>query len=294
MSNRQSPITNHQSPITNHQSPITNHQSPITNHQSPITNHQSQTTFPLASILYPLFARDMGIATAVTYLMRRLGAYIVLLPALPSTYLYPIFAEKVWIFAGRPNTLSPMKDVTLILQQIQEGRAEASADLFPAVYAELRRLATAKMSHERVDHTLSSTALVHEAYVRLVDTDTVRHWDSRAHFFSAAAEAMRRILIDHARQKLATKRGGDLQRHAASDDLAVLPADPAMLIDLNEAIERLEASDAESAEMLKLVLFAGSSVAEAGRLLGMTRDVAYGHWDYIRSWFAVHFDGSVA
>lgn len=187
-----------------------------------------------------------------------------------------------------------MKDVTLILQRIQQGNNWASADLFPAVYDELRRLAAGKISQERVDHTLSATALVHEAYVRLVDTDTVQHWDSRAHFFSAAAEAMRRILVDHARGKLALKRGGGIERQPLSNDVVQLPADSSLLLDLNEAVSQLEQNDRESAELVKLVLFAGLSVAEAGRMLGMTRDVAYRHWDYVRSWFKVHYNSSIA
>jgi RNA polymerase sigma factor (TIGR02999 family) len=183
-----------------------------------------------------------------------------------------------------------MKDVTLILQQIEQGQDQAVEDLFPAVYAELRRLAAGKMSMERVDHTLSATALVHEAYVRLVDTDTVRNWDSRAHFFSAAAVAMRRILVDHARRKMAVKRGGDLNRQALCDDLTLPPTDPSLLLDLNEAVDRLEQADAQAAELLKLVLFAGLSVSKGGRILGMSERIAYRHWDYIRSWYAVHVE----
>lgn len=194
-------------------------------------------------------------------------------------------------FVGR---LGFMKDVTLILQRIQEGQNQASKDLFPAVYEELRRLAAGKMRMERVDHTLSATALVNEAYIRLVDTDTVRHWDSRAHFFSAAAESMRRILVEHARKKMRLKRGGHLDRQDLGDDLAMLPADPALMLDLNEAVDRLEKADTQAAELLKLVLFAGLSVAEAGGMLGMTRDVAYRHWDYIRSWSVVHIGSSNA
>lgn len=186
-----------------------------------------------------------------------------------------------------------MKDVTLILQRIQDGQIEASQDLFAAVYDELRRLAAGKMRLEKVDHTLSATALVHEAYVRLVDTDTVREWNSRGHFFTAAAEAMRRILVDHARKKKAQKRGGALYRHSLEVDLTMVPADPDLLLDVHEAVDRLEEADQEAADLLKLVLFAGLSVAEAGRMLDMTRDVAYRHWDYIRSWFVVHVSSSV-
>ena len=195
---------------------------------------------------------------------------------------------RAWHVFKSQAKLDPMKDVTLILQRIQEGQSQASENLFPTVYDELRRLAAGKMSFERADHTLSATALVHEAYVRLVDTETVQHWDSRAHFFSAAAEAMRRILVDHAAKRKALKRGGDMQRQEIGDGLPALPADPDVLLDLNVAVDRLEETDAQAAELLKLLLFAGLSVAEAGRMLGMSRDVAYGHWDYLRRWFAVH------
>ncbi len=184
-----------------------------------------------------------------------------------------------------------MKDVTLFLRRIQEGHANGD-DLFPAVYDELRRLASGKMTLERPDHTLSATALVHEAYVRLVDTDTVRHWNSRGHFFTAAAEAMRRILVEHARKKMAAKRGGGRHRQALADDVTVLPADPVLLLDLNDAVDQLEKADAQAAELLKLLLFAGLSVAEGGRMLGMSNKIAYRHWDYIRAWFALHFDNA--
>ncbi|QDU89111.1 ECF sigma factor [Pirellulimonas nuda] len=182
-----------------------------------------------------------------------------------------------------------MTDVTQILQQIDQGDSNARTELYPAVYEELRRLAAAKLSHERADHTLSSTALVHEVYLRLVGFDAERRWDSRAQFFSAAAEAMRRILVDHARQRLALKRGGSMKRASGLGDLAGLTADPATLIDLHEAIDRLAETDEQAAEMLKILVFAGLSVAEAGRSMGLSRKVAYRHWDYIRSWFAVHY-----
>lgn len=183
-----------------------------------------------------------------------------------------------------------MKDVTLILQRIQKGQLEASEGLFPAVYDELRRLAAAKMKHERADHTLSSTALVHEAYVRLVDTDSVREWNCRGHFFSAAAEAMRRILVDHARKKNAVKRGGGLQCGNSLSELSTLPPDLSLLLDLDDALRRLEQEDPQSAELVKLVLFAGTTVSEGGQMLGLSRDVTYRQWEFIRRWFAVHCD----
>lgn len=187
-----------------------------------------------------------------------------------------------------------MKDVTLLLQRIQDGQAQATEELFPVVYDELRRLASSKMSAERLDHTLSATALVHEAYVRLVDHETAKHWPSRTHFFSTAAEAMRRILVDHARKKIALKRGGDMRRHSGCENLPSLPSDPGVMLDLNEAVDRLAETDQQAAELLKLLLFAGLSVAEAGRMLQMSRKVAYRHWEYIRSWFAVNYGATVS
>jgi RNA polymerase sigma factor (TIGR02999 family) len=180
-----------------------------------------------------------------------------------------------------------MSDVTLILQSIEQGNGQATADLFPLVYAELRRMATGQMASERVDHTLSATALVHEAYVRLVDVNKASGWQSRRHFFSAAAEAMRRLLIEHARRRQRTKRGGDGRRIEADDLTAELPVDPDLLLDLDDSIACLTAEDPELAELVKLRLFVGLSTGEAGRLLGMSRRTAYRNWDYVRSWFAL-------
>lgn len=180
-----------------------------------------------------------------------------------------------------------MRDVTLILQRIEQGSGAATEDLFPLVYDELRRIAARKMSSERSDHTLSATSLVHEAYVRLVDVEALGAWKSRRHFVAAAAEAMRRILIDHARKNSAAKRGGGCTQIDA-DLEARTTTDPDLLLDLNEGLERLANEDAEAAELVKLRLFAGLSVAEAGELLGMSRSAAFRNWEYVRSWFDVY------
>ena len=180
-----------------------------------------------------------------------------------------------------------MTDATEILEQIEQGQPQASERLLPLVYKELKRLAASRMLLERPDHTLQATALVHEAYLRLVDTERVQRWESSAHFFSAAAEAMRRILIDHARGRATQKRGGERQRVSDDHLVASLSADPDLLLDIDMAIESLAADEPQMAELVKLRLFAGLSIGEAGQLLGMSRATAYRNWDFVRSWFAV-------
>ena len=143
------------------------------------------------------------------------------------------------------------------------------------------------MASERPDHTLQATALVHEAFLRLVDTDRVQRWDSRGHFFAAAAEAMRRILTEWAKQKNSLKRGGELERIELADDLAFTTnCSPDDVLDLEQSLERLATEDAEAAELVKLRLFAGLSVEEAGKMLGMSRSTAFENWKYARVWFA--------
>ena len=180
-----------------------------------------------------------------------------------------------------------MSDVTLILSKIQSGDSKACEELLPLVYEELRRLASARMANERSDHTLQATALVHEAYLRLVDAKGSKDWDNRTHFFAAAAEAMRRILVESARRRQTLKRGGDQQRVELADDLTQsIGADPGDLIDFNEALDRLQAEDPQAAEFVKLRLFAGLSVSEAGRMLGMPSSTAHDNWEYARAWFS--------
>ncbi len=158
--------------------------------------------------------------------------------------------------------------------------SEPAADLLPLVYAELRALAAAHMRQERPGHTLDATALVHEAYLRLGGE---RRFEDRRHFLAAAAQAMRRILIDDARRKLADKRDGG-QRFTLSESDRVEIPDPARLLAVDEAIERLAAEDAGAAELARLRLFAGLSVEEAGEALGLPRATAYREWAYARAW----------
>jgi RNA polymerase sigma factor (TIGR02999 family) len=181
-----------------------------------------------------------------------------------------------------------MHNVTQMLSAIEQGDPQAAQELLPLVYDELRKLAAARMVAERPDHTLQATALVHEAYVRLVDGEQVRNWDSRGHFFAAAAEAMRRILIESARAKHGAKRGGELQRVELGDPAEeTLIGDQDLLLDLDERLCALEAEDPEAAQFVKLRLYAGLSTSEAGRVLGMSRNTAYASWQFVRSWFAV-------
>jgi RNA polymerase sigma factor (TIGR02999 family) len=177
-----------------------------------------------------------------------------------------------------------MSQVTRILSAIEEGDLHAAEELLPLVYDELRKLAAHKMAQEAPGQTLQATALVHEAYLRLVDTERVQHWKSRGHFFAAAAEAMRRILIEGARRKGRLKRGGGALRvDLDSADLASEAAPDEMLI-IDEAIEKLAAEDAQAASLVKLRYFAGLSVQEAAESIGLPRSTAYEHWAYARAW----------
>jgi RNA polymerase sigma factor (TIGR02999 family) len=177
-----------------------------------------------------------------------------------------------------------MGDVTQILSQIEEGDDQAAERLLPVVYDELRKLAAQKMAQEDPGNTLQATALVHEAYIRLVDVDRVQHWDSRGHFFAAAAEAMRRILLNRARDKGRLKRGGDRQRIDLDRIHVALDAQPEELIALDEAIHMLADEDSVCAELVKLRFFAGLSHTEAAASLGITRRVADRQWAYARAW----------
>ncbi|HKI19544.1 MAG TPA: ECF-type sigma factor [Isosphaeraceae bacterium] len=177
-------------------------------------------------------------------------------------------------------------EVTRILDALAQGEPKAAHDLLPLIYAELRRLAARKLASQATGQTLQPTALVHEAYLRLVGGgDDERHWDNRGHFYAAAAEAMRRILLDRARDKKRLKRGGGRRRQNL-DLNAVLdfgaPADD--LIDLDEALTRLAAVDAEAAALVKLRLFTGLTVDEAARALGVSRRSAERDWTFARTW----------
>lgn len=180
-----------------------------------------------------------------------------------------------------------MTDVTRILSKIETGDAQASEELLPLVYDELRKLAAARMSGERLNHTLQPTALVHEAYIRLVDVDSFQQWDSRGHFFAAAAEAMRRILINYARSKTSKKRDARFEAvevTSLQDQPKTLTAE--QLLDLDDTLQKLEREDPLVAELVRLRVFAGLSVTEAAKVIGVSRTIAYEYWDFALAWFA--------
>ncbi len=177
-----------------------------------------------------------------------------------------------------------MTDVTQILSQIENGDQSATEQLLPLVYEELRRLASAKLANEKPGQTLQATALVHEAYLRLVDAERVQHWDSRGHFFAAAAEAIRRILIETARRKKAVRHGGGRQRIPLEDLQIQLPGKLDELLDLDDALQRLERLDRKKAELVKLRFFAGLTIPEAAGVLGISTTTADRYWAYARAW----------
>jgi RNA polymerase sigma factor (TIGR02999 family) len=185
-----------------------------------------------------------------------------------------------------------MSDVTHILSAIEQGDPQAAEQLLPLVYDELRKLAAARLAWEKPGQTLQATALVHEAYVRLVDVDKVQHWDSRGHFFAAAAEAMRRILIERARAKQCQKRGGDLQRLDIDDIALATKVTPDQLLAVDEALSKLALDDPKGAQLVKLRYFAGLTVDEAGKLLGISTTTAYRHWNYARAWLHAELLGT--
>ena len=177
-----------------------------------------------------------------------------------------------------------MCDVTRILSKIEHGDQAAAEQLLPLVYDELRKLAAEKMSHESAGQTLQATALVHEAYLRLVDTKKVQKWESRGHFFASAAEAMRRILVDSARRKRRPKHGGDLQRVDLSAAELIIQDTTLDLLTMNEALEKLEAKDARKAALIKLRFFAGLSNRQAAQVLGISASTADLDWVYAKTW----------
>ena len=176
-----------------------------------------------------------------------------------------------------------MSEVTRILNAIEHGNAKAADELLPLVYHELRRLAAQKMANEAAGHTLQPTALVHEAWLRLMGEQS-QMWDSRGHFFAAAAEAMRRILIEKARRKKSLKRGGELERVNLENVQVAILADPEALLLVNEALEKLERECREAAQVVKLRFFAGLSNEEAGQALGVTARTAKRYWTFARAW----------
>lgn len=176
-----------------------------------------------------------------------------------------------------------MSDVTRILTDIEQGNAKASVELLPIVYNELRRMAAYKMSSEPAGHTLQPTALVHEAWLRLVDS-TSQSWQNRAHFFGAAAEAMRRILIERARRKSRQRRGSGAV-HIDADEIEIAsPAPDDQLLALNDALDRFAALEPQQAELVKLRYFVGLKIEEAAEVLGISEATAKRWWAYSRAW----------
>jgi RNA polymerase sigma factor (TIGR02999 family) len=177
-----------------------------------------------------------------------------------------------------------LSEVTRILSQIEAGDPLAAEQLLPLVYDELRKLALDKLLQEKPGQTLQATALVHEAYLRLVDASESQQWNGRGHFFSAAAEAMRRILVENARAKKSAKRGGDWQRIPLTGLAVAADMQPDRLLDLNNALDSLAADDELAAQIAKMRLFAGMTLDELAVSLGLSRTVVHRQWTYARAW----------
>ena len=176
-----------------------------------------------------------------------------------------------------------MSDVTRILSQIESGDPSAAQQLLPLVYDELRKLAAQKMAQEKPGQTLQATALVHEAYIRLVDSDNAGHWDSRAHFFAAASEAMRRILVENARHKKSFKAGGGYNRVQLNDADVAIEVTCDEVLDLDEAVELLSREDPQAASVAKLRLFAGLTLEDVAACLGQPTTTTFRQWTYARA-----------
>ena len=177
-----------------------------------------------------------------------------------------------------------MSDVTRILSQIESGDPAAAEQLLPLVYEELRKLAAAKMAQEKPGQTLQATALVHDAYIRLVDVEKVQHWNSRGHFFGAAAEAMRRILVERARSKSRQKNGGDWKQVNFEELDPMTSVTPDQLLAIDEALVRLGSEDPLAQKLVMLRYFSGLSLADAAEVLSISPAAAYRHWAYARVW----------
>lgn len=184
----------------------------------------------------------------------------------------------------RPGYRGDMSDVTEILSAIEGGDSKAAEKLLPLVYEELRKLAAAKLAHEKAGQTLQATALVHEAYLRLVGVEKGQHWDSRGHFFAATAEAMRRILVENARRKQSQKAGGDWRRLEISE-VQIAALQPSIdVLALSDALDQLEGKDPRKAALVKLRFFVGMTNEEAAAALGVSSATADNDWAYAKSW----------
>ncbi len=182
------------------------------------------------------------------------------------------------------------RDVTGAPRSIEGGGPQAAEQLLPLVYDELRKLAAVRLARERPGQTLDATALVHEAYLRLVDTGHAQQWNGRGHFFAAAAEAMRRILVEQARRKHRHRHGGDRQRVPLDNAEPAYREDAAEVLAIHEALDRLAAEDPQAAQLVQLRYFAGLSVEQAAEALGLPRSTAYAHWAYARASLRVLLD----
>ncbi len=185
------------------------------------------------------------------------------------------------------HAVPPMSEVTQILSAIEQGDPHAAAQLLPLVYDELRKLAAQKLAQEKPGQTLQATALVHEAYLRLVDAEQAQQFNSRGHFFAAAAEAMRRILVEQARHKKSAKGGGQRQRVPLDEEHVAAPSRDVDLLALDEALERLAHHDRRKAELVKLRFFAGLTIRQAAATLGIAESTADADWAYAKAWLRV-------
>ena len=185
-----------------------------------------------------------------------------------------------------------MENVTCILSAIEQGDVQAAEQLLPLVYDELRKLAAQRLAREQPGQTIQATALVHEAYLRLVGSEPSRPWDSRGHFFAAAAEAMRRILVEKARRKQSAKRGGDMTRQDLDALELAIPEIPEDVLALDEALNKLAATDKTAAELVHLRFFAGLPLAEAARHLGVSPRTVDRLWAYARAWLHQELRGT--
>lgn len=184
-----------------------------------------------------------------------------------------------------------MSHVTRILSRLESGDPSAAEQLLPLVYDELRKLAAYRLAQEQPGQTLEATALVHDAYLRLVDGESPQSWNSRGHFFAAAAEAMRRILVDNAKRKQASKRGGDWERLVLPQEQLAAPDRHIDLIALDEALEQLAFHDHRKAELVKLRYFAGLTSRQAAEALGVSESTADADWAYAKAWLRVRLTG---
>jgi len=186
-----------------------------------------------------------------------------------------------------------MEDFTRILNTLESGESVTAEELLPVVYDELRRLAAGKMANEYSGHTLQATALVHEAWMRLAKPgDGQGSWENRAHFFGAAGESMRRILVDHARKKLAAKRGSGVRHEELDESILVIAAPPDEVLAVHEALDKLASEDAQAAELVKLRYFIGMTMQEAADALGMGKRSAENLWTFARVWLHRAIEGA--